>query len=327
MNLIINLFKLLFINNNHINFFTFFSFNLITLFYYIKLQTTLIYLIAFDFLNLLISFFSHAWGGILKFYVISLYINNNYLKNYFKAPQGFILKFVLLKFEFILFIYFELPSLLFKIRVFYLFSIIIINLLILLSYYTYDLQFITFDTLVYFNFLNNQLDDNFIYSIPNNGDSSQNDFNLSNNNSSNNNTDPSNNPNPNPFGSENNAIVVINGNQERDNDLTSNFNDSNLTTRNEDMESQSRLLFRASSPVTLFNEISYDPQYDDQEFNSKVLYPYNHPWFERMVQNHIDNLSIGSVIRAINNYSNIDNPDWNTNSKLEAIQFINNKIN
>lgn len=325
MNMIINLFKYSFmnINRNFIKLFSYLSINisLISLNFHLHLRLlfTIFYLIAFFFLSLLISFF--------KIYFIrgQLILYKIYIK---KFIYNLILRFVLLKFEFFLFIYFELPSFLFKIRVFYLLSIIIINILILLSYYIYDLQFINLNIIFYlnlesnFNFLNYQLDHNLIYSIPNNENGSQNDLNMSNNNFSNNNTNPSNNPNP--LGSENNAIVLLNSNQERDNEYfnNSNFNGSTRNENTDDNSSHSRFIFRASSPLTIFNEIEYDPQYDDLDFNSTVLYPYNHPWFESMVQNHIDNHSVGSVVRAINNSNN-----WETASKEEAILYINNKIN
>jgi len=326
MNININLFKYFFMsfNKNLIKLFSYLSINIslisLNFHFHLRLLFTIFYIIAFFFLSVLISFF--------KIYFIrsQLILYKIYINNFI---YNLILRFVLLKFEFFLFIYFELPSFLFKIRVFYLLSIIIINILILLSYYIYDLQFINlniifyFNLEYYFNFLNYQLDDNFIYSISNNENGSQNDLNMSNNNFSNNN--PSNNPNP--FGSENNAIVLLNSNQERDNAY---FNDSNfnVSTRNENIDdnsSHSRFLFRSSSPGNLFNEIEYDPQYDDLDFNNTVLYPYDHSWFERMVQNHIDNHSVGSVVRAINNNSNTDY--WDTASKEEAIQYINNKRN
>jgi len=271
---------------------------------------------------------------------INLIPSINFIQN---LIYNFIIRFALLKLNLFIFIYFKLPSLLIKIRVFYLLSIIIFNLLIfLLNYYIYELQFITFNIIFninlesYFNFyyFNNQLDDNIIYAISNNnnGNHSQNDFNLSNNSSSNNNMNPSNNPNP--LGSESNAIVLINSNQERDNDLISNFIDNNFneatTVLNENTDnhsSQSRYLFRASSPETFFNEISYDPQYDDLDFNTKVLYPYDHIWFDKMVQNRIDQYSVNSLINTITNISETDNLYWNIDSKLEAIQYIQNKVN
>ena len=82
---------------------------------------------------------------------------------------------------------------------------------------------------------------------------------------------------------------------------------------------------RWANAIESREDIEYDPQYDDLDFNNTVLYPYDHSWFERMVQNHIDNHSVGSVVRAINNNSNTDY--WDTASKEEAIQYINNKRN
>jgi hypothetical protein len=311
-----------------------FKINLIPFINFIILQISLLYLIAYDNITFLISFVNIK----INLIRIQLIPYNNYLNFYI---YNFIIRFVLLKFNLFIFIYFKLPSLLIKIRVFYLLSIIIINLLIFLLNY-YELQISTFNTISYFNLesyfkfylFNNQLEDNFIYTIPNNqnGNYNYNDFNLSNNSSSNNNINPSNNPNP--LGSESNAIVLINSNQERDNDLISNlidnkFNDStnDLNENTSNQSSQFRYLFRASSPDTFFNEISYDPQYDDLEFNSKVLYPYDHIWFDNMVQNRIDQYAVGSLIRAINNISDTDNLYWDIDSKQEAIHYINSKIN
>ena len=347
MNIIINQF--LFININ-------FQINIISLINYLRIQSSLFNLIAYDNLTFLISFIN------LKINLMRthLIIYNNYLKIF---KNNIILRFEILKLKLFIFIIFNLPSLLIKFRVFYLLSIIIINLLlILLNYSIYELQFIIFNLLSFFNLesysnlesyfylSNNPLDDNFNYAIPTNpnqnGNSNHNDFNF--NSNSNNNLNPSNNPNP--FGSDSNAIVLINSNQEIDNnnnliyntyydsDGTSDYNSSNESsqsrllfnndnTGNESSQTRTRLLFRASSPVTIFNEVSYDPQFDDLDFNTKVLYPYGHIWFDRMVQNHIDNYSVGSLMEIISNISDTDNLNWNTDSINEAIEYIRNKIN
>jgi hypothetical protein len=333
-----------------------FKINLISLFNYLSIKSSLFNLIAYDSITFLISFINLIYNLM----IIHLIIYNNYLKIFI---NNIYLRFVILKFKLFIFIIFNLPLLLIKIRVYYLLSIIIINLLlILLNYSIYELQFINFNLLSFFNLefdsnlesyiylSNNQLDDNFNYAIPTNpnqnGNSNHNDFNF--NSNSNNNLNPSNNPNP--FGSDSNAIVLINSNQEIDNnnnyvyntyydsDEISDYNsdssnelsqsrllNNNNNTGNE--SSQTRISFRASSPVTIFNEIPYDPQFDDLEFNTKVLYPYNHIWFDRMVQLHIDNYSIRSLMNTISNISDTDNLYWNTESINEAIQYISNKIN
>nr|YP_009522495.1 hypothetical protein [Hygrophorus russula]AXQ02218.1 hypothetical protein [Hygrophorus russula] len=343
MNLLINQF--LFIN---------FKINLISLINYLRIQINLFNLIAYDIVTFLISFIN------LNLMIIHLIIYNNYLKIFINNIN---LRFEILKLILFIFINFNLPSLLIKIRVYYLLSIVIINLLlILLNYSIYELNFITFNLVSFFNLesysnlesyfylSNNPLDDNFNYVMPTNqnGNSNHNDFNFS--SSSNNNLNPSNNPNP--LGSDSNAIVLINGNQEIENnnnlvyntyydsDNTSDYNSSssneslqsrllvnNDNTGNESSQVRTRLLFRASSPVTIFNEVSYDPQFDDLEFNTKVLYPYGHIWFDRMVQFHINNYSVGSLMEIISNTSYTDNLYWNTESINEAIEYIRNKIN
>jgi|ERR1700675_2234259 len=261
---------------------------------------------------------------------------------------NFILRLDLLKFELLIFIYFKFTSLLLKIRVFILLLIIIINLVCLLIHCINEIQFFNFYIISFFNlvsnFVNFQFDDSFIYSNPNNinGDSSHHDFNLNNSNSSNN-INPSNNPNPNPGGPQINGVSLVNGivngthdsYSDSDSDLSYNFNDGNVNEstslelnnqgNNEVLQPSSN--FRFDSPAPIFNEIEFDPQFDDFVFNNHVLYPYGHQFFIDMVRRHINADSIDSIISIINNINTTDNTYWDPNTVNAAIIQINEIIN
>jgi hypothetical protein len=113
------------------------------------------------------------------------------------------------------------------------------------------------------------------------------------------------------YGSNTNSISNLNGHstsfdfpdEEEDNNFIESFSDS-------DSESED---------TVSFNEIEYDPQFDDLEFNPCVLYHIDHPYFERMVHQQIAENNTANLAGAI---ISSNKPEWDLDSKSDAINFI-----
>lgn len=103
----------------------------------------------------------------------------------------------------------------------------------------------------------------------------------------------------------------INGNINGHTNLNGNLNDhTNLNEDNSNLNSDESLGF---------NDVPYDPQEDDLNFNPIVLYHIDHRFFEHMVHFHIANNTIVDVMEAI---ANSNSEDWDEDSKYDAIGFI-----
>jgi hypothetical protein len=227
-------------------------------------------------------------------------------------------------YDIIYFIHFKLSLFLLKIRIYYslfILSIILVNeiLKLILSLSLGDIINISDFLILSSNFesdnTNNQISSSFSSSTnqseptppnsPNPISSDSSTALVQSINQDNNNNTNTNNPHPHINGNNgingNNSINGINGHT----NINGNTN-SNVEIVDE------------NSPV-IFNEVEYDPQNDDAIFNPYILYPINHRFFEFMVFNHLANDNILGVIEAINNTTS---GYWDDNSKLAAIEFI-----
>jgi ABC-type multidrug transport system fused ATPase/permease subunit len=214
-----------------------------------------------------------------------------------------------------LFIFFTLPSLIIKIRIIYFLIIIILSILVEISNLSlFNDLFFPFDfSILNSNDVNNGITNDSAGSNLTNGSSTNSDPNLPNS--------------PNPMGNE--SALIINGNSNHDNTSNSvsnmhiNGNDSSFDfiDEEEDVQNSNNLIapISDSDDAVRFNEIEYDPQFDDLEFNPCILYHVDHPFFERMVYQQIANNNVLELVEFITSSTN---PEWDIDSKYDAINII-----
>ena len=243
-----------------------------------------------------------------KFEFFNLNLGNKYLN--YKINCSFFLLFY--KYQFTLFIIFTLPILIIKIIIMYFLMIIILLLFVNIFNFSLDNLFSYFIDLFCLN--SNNLGQEFTNM----------ESNIS--NASLNNSEPNLPNTPNPIGSE--SAVVISQGSTQDNiqnneqssllDIELNEEESIIgnniqTTNNEIPESTN------SEDIVGFDEIEYDPQFDDIEFNPCVLYHKNHPFFVDMVYNHLSNNNIIDLVETITSTSR---PEWDLEAKQDALSVI-----
>jgi len=247
-----------------------------------------------------------------KFEFFNLNLDNKYLN--YKINCSFFLLFY--KFKFTLFIIFTLPKLIIKIIIMY--FLIIIILLLFVNIFNFSLDNLFSYIIDLFCLNSNNLGQEFTNNLM--------ESNIS--NASLNNSEPNLPNTPNPIGSESGVVIsqgstqdnIQNNEQSSILDIDNNLNeeDSRIgnniqTTNNEIPESTN------SEDIVRFDEIEYDPQFDDIEFNPCVLYHKNHPFFVDMVYQHLLNNNIIDLVETI---TSTRRPGWDLESKQDALRVI-----
>jgi hypothetical protein len=149
-------------------------------------------------------------------------------------------------------------------------------------------------------------------------------------NGSSNNSEPNLPDSPNSMGNESGLVISQNSNHDHgsNNNSMSNLNENSNSFNFPDEEDNNNFIDSDSESdsedTVSFNEIEYDPQFDDLEFNPCVLYHIDHPYFERMVHEQIAENNISDVADAI---ISSNKPEWDFDSKSDAIDFIENIVN
>ena len=250
-----------------------------------------------------------------KYQFINLYLDNKYL-NYKLKCRFFILFY---KFQFTFFIIFSLPILILKIIIMYFLMIIIVLLFVNIFNFSLDNLFSYFIDL-------------FCLSSNNLGQEFTNDLMESNiSNASSNNSEPNLPNTPNPIGSESGVVISQGSSQDNTTNIQNNGQSSILDIDDNINEENSRIgnniqsinneipQSTNSEDIVGFDEIEYEPQFDDIEFNPCVLYHKNHPFFVDMVYHHIFNDNILDLVETI---SSTRRPGWNLDAKHDAFIII-----
>jgi hypothetical protein len=251
------------------------------------------------------------------------------------------------KFNVIFFILFTLPNLILIIRIIYFLFIIILLLSAEISNLLFYGNLFNLTEIIAPSPTAPELSyNNFDLSIPTDSADSS----ISNNTSAPSSTSTSNNfepnlpntPNHNPMGSE--LGVVINQGSSQDNTMNNNIpsniqsnGQSSLFLDDNDHEVVENYNPRVidniqrfnrfipsnfgseTEDIVGFNEIEYDPQFDDLDFNPCVLYHIDHPFFTNMIYQHILNETLLDLIDII---ISSRNPIWDIDSKTDAVAII-----
>jgi hypothetical protein len=220
-----------------------------------------------------------------------------------------------IKFKLSLFIIFRLPFLLMQIRIIYLLVIIIIFFLGEIYNFLYfnELLFSSDISILSSNDVDRGTSNDSVGSNMSNGSSSNSDPNLP--------------DSPNSIGNESGVVISQNSNHDYGSNTNSisNLNGHSSSFDFPDEEDDNNFIYYVSNSedTVRFNEIEYDPQFDDLEFNPCVLYHIDHPYFERMVHQQIAENNTADLAGAI---ISSNKPEWDLDSKSDAINFIENIV-
>jgi hypothetical protein len=229
------------------------------------------------------------------------------MKTIINLNKNYNLRLNLISYNLIFYINIILPSLILKIRTIY--SLIIIMFVLLNVILKISLTLGNFDIFTSFSDL---------LALSSNFDSDNFNFEGSSSNNSSNQFG-SNQPNS-SFNTDSGTALAQSTNQDNYNYQTNNLNNSNFNTNETDLESSLEEYFRDIK----FNEVQYESQFDDETFNPVVLYPFDHPFYNKMIEHHVINDSINDVLDAIRKTD--DELGWNASTRFKAISSLQQTI-